>query len=273
MAEATRTRAHLIAGGFPPGSAAGHDHDYARLRLLGLLAEQEVPCSVANDFADLEKWLPASKLLITYVAGPYPEATQCEALRAWLERGGHWLALHGTSGGRAQRVEGMRQRRTVKMAHHALLGCFFLTHPPICRIRVDVAPGLHPVTHGLGTSFTVEDEPYFIELQDPGATRVLLTAAYGASGDWPVTERLYGADTSLLSDGRTRVLGYVRPLGEGAVTYIALGHCHDPASRGAGSGEAAGATAATVRGAWDSDAFMTLLRNAVAWARDARPLA
>jgi hypothetical protein len=45
-------RAHLIAGGFPLGSAAGHDHDYARLRLLGLLAEQDVPASVANDFAD-----------------------------------------------------------------------------------------------------------------------------------------------------------------------------------------------------------------------------
>jgi hypothetical protein len=27
--------AHLIAGGFPPGSIGGHDHDCARLRLLG----------------------------------------------------------------------------------------------------------------------------------------------------------------------------------------------------------------------------------------------
>ena len=74
-------RAHLIAGGFPPGSLAGHDHDYARLRLLGLLAEREVPASVANDFADVEKWLPVSQLLITYVAGPYPDAAQCRALQ------------------------------------------------------------------------------------------------------------------------------------------------------------------------------------------------
>ena len=51
-------RAHLIAGGFPPGSSAGHDHDYARLRLLELLADHDVPASVANDFADLEKLLP-----------------------------------------------------------------------------------------------------------------------------------------------------------------------------------------------------------------------
>src|SRR5437879_119661 len=114
MAETTSDRAHLIAGGFPPGSMSGHDHDYARLRLLGLLAEREVPASVANDFGGVETWLPVSRLLITYVAGPYPDAAQTAAIRRWLEAGGHWLALHGTSGGRAQRIEGMRNRRTVK---------------------------------------------------------------------------------------------------------------------------------------------------------------
>ena len=119
MTETKPGRAHLIAGGFPPGSMAGHDHDYARLRLLGLLAERDVPASVANDFADVEKWLPVSRLLITYVAGPYPDAAQTRAIERWLEAGGHWLALHGTSGGRAERVEGIRQRRTVKTEHHA----------------------------------------------------------------------------------------------------------------------------------------------------------
>ena len=106
--------AHLVAGGFPPGSYAGHDHDYARLRLLGLLAERDIPTSVANDFADIEKWLPLSRLLITYVAGPYPDAAQTRGIRDWLQAGGHWLGLHGTSGGRAERVEGSRHRRSVK---------------------------------------------------------------------------------------------------------------------------------------------------------------
>ena len=55
MSETKPNRAHLIAGGFPPGSMAGHDHDCARLRLLGLLAEQDIPASVGNDFADVEK--------------------------------------------------------------------------------------------------------------------------------------------------------------------------------------------------------------------------
>src|SRR6202044_1893694 len=87
MSSALPARAHLIAGGFPPGSAAGHDHDYARLRLLQLLAERDIPASVANDFADVEKWLSVSRLLITYVAGPYPDAAQTRAIERWLEAG------------------------------------------------------------------------------------------------------------------------------------------------------------------------------------------
>src|SRR3984893_4765634 len=93
MTETKPGRAHLITGGFPPASYAGHDHDYARLRLLGLLAERDIPASVANDFTDIEKWLPASRLLITYVAGPYPDAAQCRAIKGWLEAGGPWAGL------------------------------------------------------------------------------------------------------------------------------------------------------------------------------------
>src|SRR5246127_582092 len=163
MTETKPGRAHLIAGGFPPGSYAGHDHDYARLRLLGLLAEREVPASVANDFADVEKWLPASRLLIPYVAAPYPDAAQTRAIERWLEAGGHWLALHGTSGGRAGRGEGSRQRRTLKTEPHALFGSFFLPHPPICEFRVEVSSTAPPLPRGLGKSFVVEDEPYFVE--------------------------------------------------------------------------------------------------------------
>jgi uncharacterized protein len=264
MTEMNPARAHLITGGFPPGSMGGHDHDYARLRLLGLLAEQDIPASVANDFADVEKWLPVSRLLITYVAGPYPDAAQCGAIQKWLEAGGHWLGLHGTSGGRAQRVEGVRMRRTVKTEHHALLGSFFLTHPPICEIRVQVADSGSPLTRGLGTSFVVEDEPYFIELQNPSATQILLTADYGPSGEWPTVDALYGSDTSLRADGRTRVLGYTHQVGSGGVTYFALGHCHNPAIRAARTADPADTTPPTFRGPWETDAFNTLLRNAIA---------
>ncbi|MEN3353601.1 MAG: uncharacterized protein V7640_1759 [Betaproteobacteria bacterium] len=263
MTEKKSRRAHLIAGGFPPGSSAGHDHDHARLRLLGLLAEQEVQASVANDFADIEKWLPVARLLITYVAGPYPDAAQCRAMRTWLEAGGHWLGLHGTSGGRAERVEGVRQRRTVKTEHHALLGSFFLTHPPLCSFRIDVSDTDHPLTRGLGASFDVEDEPYFIELQDPSSTRILLTADYGPSAVSSSIGPLYGSDTSLQKDGKTRILGYTREVGSGGVTYFALGHCHNPASRAGRTPDIS--ELPTFRGSWENDAFIALLRNAIAW--------
>ncbi|MGA3000483.1 MAG: ThuA domain-containing protein [Acetobacteraceae bacterium] len=263
MPEQKPGRAHVIAGGYPLGQSAGHDHDYARLKLLELLAEQNVPASVANDFADIEKWLPLSQLLITYVAGPYPDAAQCSAIKHWLAAGGHWLGLHGTSGGRAERVEGMRQRRTVRTEHHAILGSRFLTHPPLCPFRVDVNE--HTLTKGLGRSFEIEDEPYFIELQDPASTRILLTADYGPDAVSSAIGTVYDSDTSLQQDGRTRVLGYLREVGNGGVVYFALGHCHNPASRTGRAADAADTTPATFHGAWENPAFTTLLRNAITW--------
>jgi type 1 glutamine amidotransferase len=186
-------------------------------------------------------------------------------MQQWLEAGGHWLALHGTSGGRAERVEGARQRRTVKTEHHALLGSYFLTHPPICKIRVDVADSSTSLTRGLGPSFVVEDEPYFIELQHPGSTRILLTADYGPQATSPTIGTLYPTDTSLQLDGKTRVLGYTRQIGQGGVTYFALGHCHNPAIRAARAVDPTDTTPLTFRGSWESDAFLTLLRNAIGW--------
>jgi hypothetical protein len=265
MSEKNSGHAHVVTGGFPPGSLAGHDHDYARLRLLQLLAERAIPASVANDFSDLEKWLPFSQLMITYVAGPYPDADQCQALKRWLEAGGHWLGLHGTSGGRAERVEGSRQRRTVKSEHHALLGSYFLTHPPIRQIRVEVSNRDHPLTRGLGPSFEVEDEPYFVELQDPGSVQILLTADYGADAVSSAIGTLYPTDTSLQSDGRTRVLGYFKQVGKGGVAYFALGHCHNPAIRAARTPDPSDKTPLTFHGPWETEPFTTLLRNTIDW--------
>ena len=265
MSQNTPGRAHLITGGFPLGQSAGHDQDFARLRLLGLLAEQDVQTTVANDFADIERFLPITRLLITYVAGPYPDAGQTRAIQHWLEAGGHWLGLHGTSGGRAVRVEGARGRRTVKADHHALLGSYFLTHPPLCEFRVDVTNADHPITQGLGASFSVEDEPYFIELQDPASTQILLTAEYGPGAVSPSIGTLYATDTSLLADGKTRVLGYTKPVGDGGVTYFALGHCHSPASRAGRAADPSDTTPATFRGPWETGAFTTLLGNAIDW--------
>jgi hypothetical protein len=262
-------RAHLIAGGFPPGKPAGHDHDFARLRILECLAEQNVPASVANDFVDVERWLDVSQLLITYVAGPYPDAEQSGVIQRWLEAGGRWFGLHGTSGGRAERVEGIRQRRFIKLEHHTVLGSYFLTHPPIRHFRVDVHDGPASLLAGLPSSFETDDEPYFIELQDPASTQILLTAEYGPECISPTIGPIYDKDTSLLPDGKTRVLGYTREVGKGAVTYVALGHNHSPTTNSQVQVDTSispdGKPPLTFRGSWQIDPFQRLLRNAIGW--------
>ena len=151
--------------------------DFVRLRILGLLQQNsQVLTTSGNDFADIAKWLPGSRLMITYVAGPYPSDEQNYFIRNWLEAGGRWLALHGTSGGKAAPVGGKRYvRKMVKGSYHDTLGCFFLNHPPVRKFRVDVADREHALTQGLPASFDVMDELYLIELQDPANSHVLLT--------------------------------------------------------------------------------------------------
>ncbi len=177
MSQPKPIRVHVITGGFPPGSAAGHDMDYARLRLLQLLQENpQVLTTVANDFTDVSRWLPDSQLLVTYVAGPHPNEEQNQFIRQWLEAGGRWLALHGTSGGRAVPVGEQRNvRKMVKASHHATLGSFFLNHPPLRKFEVQVTDRGHMLTKSLPASFEVMDELYLIELQEPATCRVLLT--------------------------------------------------------------------------------------------------
>src|SRR5205085_9643525 len=227
-------------------------------------AWHSVAASVAHDFADVARRLSELRLTVASRAVAGQAAVRTGARAKGVAGGGHWLALHGTSGGRAERVEGARSRRTVKAEHHALLGGYFLTHPPICEFRVEVKASDHPLTRGLGSSFTVEDEPYFVELQDPALTQILLTADYGGLTS-PAIGTLYPRDTSLLADGKSRVIGYTRAVGQGGVTYIALGHCHNPTIRAARAPDPADTTPPVFHGAWERDAFLALLRNAIAY--------
>ena len=264
-------RAHVITGGFPPGSAAGHDMDYARLRILQLLQENpQLAATVSNDFADVSKWLAGARLLVTYVAGPYANDEQSRSIREWLEAGGHWLALHGTSGGKAAPVgENRFARKMVKTSHHDTLGSFFLNHPPVRKFRVDVADREHPLTRGLPASFEVMDELYLIELQDPESCQVLLTTELDKDPSPPGFGFVYDEDTSLLPDGKTRVLAYTRRVGDGGVLYVALGHCHSPVNNIQpfvdSSVDTEGITPKLFRGSWDTEPFDRLLRNGIEW--------
>jgi hypothetical protein len=265
---------HLVVGGYPPGEPAGHDMDFARLRLLELLAtEHGVRTTVASDFADLGRWLDRTQLLVTYVAGPFPDEPQNRELRAWLEAGGRWLALHGTSGGKAVRVpapEGeipRHRRMMVKGPHHDTLGCFFLNHPPLRRFALSVTPG-HVLGEGLPATFEVDDELYLIELVSPETSDVLLTTDLVADPSPPGFGFTYERDTSL-ADGHTRVIAYTRSVGDGAVAYVALGHCHSATSNTQplvdASISADGRTPIPFRGPWDDANFGRLLTNALHW--------
>ena len=112
--------------------------------------------------------MPTCHLLITYVAGPYLNDEQNAVVRQWLEDGGRWFGLHGTSGGKAVRLdETGSARKMVKTSHHHTLGSFFLNHPPLRKFRVHVTDRQHVLTRNLPNSFEVIDELYLIELQEP----------------------------------------------------------------------------------------------------------
>src|SRR3546814_11173176 len=84
-------KAHLVAAG------KYHDIDFARLELLKLLAEHpEIRTSVSSDYADTAR-IEAADLLVTYTCDLVPTPDQTATIRAFLERGGRWLAPHGTN--------------------------------------------------------------------------------------------------------------------------------------------------------------------------------
>lgn len=268
MARPAAPGVHLVVGGFPPGSTAGHDMHYARMELLQFVGEVDhVQPTISSNFADLETWLPTSQLLITYTSGPFPSDTALAHLNSWLERGGRWLALHGTSGGKAEPVNGdRRRRRMVKMSHHETLGAFFLNHPPIRKFEVNVH-GDHPIVHNMPASFETTDELYFIKILDPNA-KILLSTELPDDPD-PTFGFEVDLDTSLMEDGHNRALGIVCDRGSGAVAYIALGHTHSPATNGQPyvdvSVTSDRATPTTFRGSWETNGFSTLIRNGIQW--------
>ena len=98
---------------------------------------------------------------------------------------------------------------------------------------------------------------------------MLLTAELGPDVSPPGFGFDYDEDTALLPDGKTRVMGYTRDIGEGGVTYIALGHAHSPLSNSQpfvdDSVAEAGVTPTVLRVTWETPAYMQLLRNSIAW--------
>jgi uncharacterized protein len=233
-----------------------HDIDYARLELLKLLAEDEcMRVRVFEDYANLDA-IRNARFLVTYTCDVVPSLEQQEALRAWVEGGGRWLALHGTNS--ILRFLSDGRVDSPAWAPHLMqtLGTQFIAHPPIAPYRVEVADPRHPLVRGI-EPFETSDELYLVDAH-PGL-QVLLDTEFEGAAEGFVRDRWPRARHPVM---------YLRELGQGAVLYLTLGHC-----RGHYDLQPLMDYWPSVdRCAWDLPVFHELLRRGLAWA-STRPIA
>ena len=232
-----------------------HDIDFARLELLKLLAEDErVRVRVFEDYANLDA-IRAADFLVTYTCDVIPSLAQQEALRAWVEAGGRWLALHGTNSILRFLSNGLVD--SPAWAPHLMetLGTQFIAHPPIAPYRVEVADPQHPLVHGI-EPFETSDELYLSDVH--ADLHVLLDTEFAGAATGFVREHWTAARHPVM---------YLRRLGQGAVLYLTLGHC-----RGHYDLQPLMDYYPEVdRCAWDLPVFHDLLRRSLVWAHTPRP--
>ncbi len=238
----------LVAGGLY------HDIDFARLELLKLLSEHdEFRVRVQPDYEDAEA-ISRAEILVSYTCDVRPSDRAQRTIRDWIEAGGRWVALHGTSSALDATPEGWAAPRTMPLWIDTL-GSQFVAHPPIRPYRVDnVAPD-HWLVQGV-EPFEATDELYLNDYPDRGALTPLLQTTFRgdargfAENDW--NDR-----------GSDHLVMYLRPLGQGAVLYNTLGHC-----RGHYDMVPVKAYYPNVdRCSWDLPVFYDLLRRSLRWAR------
>ena len=178
-----RVDACLVAGG------KYHDIDFARRELLDLLAEHpHVRTRVDATYEDTEA-LAECSFLVSYTCDVRPSPPAQEAIRSWVQRGGRWLALHGTNAALdLPRPNGVEAPRCFPVWAETL-GSQFIAHPPIAPYRVEVAAPDNWLVAGI-EPFDTDDELYLMEHADRGALQPLLRtrwrgeAAGFAESDW-----------------------------------------------------------------------------------------
>ena len=240
-----RINAVLVAGG------KWHDIDHARLELLKLLAEDDrVRVRVFEDYSNIAA-LEAADLLITYTCDVTPSLVEQEALRAWVERGGRWYALHGTNSILRFLSDGVDSPR---WAPHFMqtLGSMFIAHPPIAPYKVEVAKPDHPLVAGV-QPFNAEDELYLCETY--GELEVLLHTEFEGEATG-FRERTWAK--------AHHPVFYLHPVGQGCVLYLTLGHCRGHYDMQ----PLIPFYEVPEKGSWKLPVFYDLLRRGIAWTKE-----
>jgi len=211
-----RPKVHLIV------AAEYHDADFVRRELLGLLAEDDrILTQCTLDFHDTTS-LRNTDLLVTYTNNVFPNDLERDALRAFLERGGRWFAIHGSAAYTCFKpppvdimgihLPGLTDTPDAQPDYMNLLGCRFVSH--LAQQPIVVKPvSEHPVVAGL-PPFEAVDEPYILELR--GDCEVLLESRF--TGEAPG----YVRGPWLEDLPRPQML--LHRHGAGEVIYLAPGH-------------------------------------------------
>lgn len=235
--------------------AAGkyHDIDHARLEVLKLAAEHDhVRITVADSFEDHEA-IAACSFLISYTCDVRPSETAQAGIRAWVEGGGRWLALHGTNAALdLPRPNGVESPRCFP-TWASTIGSQFVAHPPIMAFEVSVTTPDHWLVEGI-EPFETDDELYVCEYHEREKfTELLHTSWNGEAAGFE--------ESDWTTDDPVRLVQYLRPLGAGGVLYNTLGHCRghwDMAPM-------ADYYPKIERGSWNSPQYYELLRRALRW--------
>jgi type 1 glutamine amidotransferase len=241
----------LVAGG------KYHDIDFARRQLLELLAEHdEFRVRVQPDYEDFEA-ITRGSILVSYTCDVRPSEHAQRAIRAWVEAGGRWVALHGTNAaldlGGPNGVDAPR----VFPLWADTLGSQFVAHPPIQPYLVELTAPDHWLVAGV-QPFQTDDELYLSEYADRAALQPLLHTT------WQGDARGFVEHDWAEVDAQHLVM-YLRELGDGAVLYNTLGHCR-------GHYDMVPVLPyypRVERCSWDKPEYSELLRRSLRWARGA----
>jgi type 1 glutamine amidotransferase len=233
-----------------------HDMGFARAELLSRLVSHDCAfVSIHEDFSDTAT-LGRADAVVAYTCDVRPSADEVVALRAMIEAGGRFLALHATNSAIDEPQPGGDRVFTTPAAmpaFHELLGSRFLAHPPIAEFLVEAVRPEDPLVRGIG-SFATTDEVYYARTS--ADLQVILDAEI--AGPCPGFAEQPPQGQTL----RSSVL-YRRTIGAGQVVYFTLGHC-----RGRFDLVDLGVTDLqwVDRRAWESPAFRTILDRCIAWA-------